>query len=224
MVIGTLIVTEEEEVEVSTSEGVELNYKFSKGFWYISEIVSHPDTEIPTVTLATDKGSFINQDKQGQIFDFSELSNMRSEGSGIVREETGVELCDRKGVRECQRELNRLNDKIAALINSEYADPALLQRLEREKEFLLQYLKEVYNPYLKRIRLTRTEADRICHAVDMAVRRSIGLIEKDNRFIAATLQARISINRYAVYRSESDLNIEIIAVKRRRGVKQVVKL
>jgi hypothetical protein len=213
MVTIKLIVTGRKEVEISTSYGLELRYRFSKGFWYITEIIKHPDTEIPTVMLRAEKNSLIDLEEYYEFFDVQSPCRTNNEGFSIAMGDAGIELSDRKTVDDCFKRLNRVNEKIALLRNGACDDPALLQGLEREREFILQYLKCVYNPYMKRMRMSSDEARRICHAVDVAVKRSIKLIEKDDRFIAATLRARITINRYAVYRSESDLNIEIFVVK-----------
>lgn len=186
------------------------NFRSSKGFYYLTEILSQPNVEIPNIILVSGN-YFIQSSEIEKHYAAEDPDNFEIVGYYVAYCENSLPLTDNKTVIDCKKRINHLNSKLAYLKAKKNPDCRQEKEIEKEKKAILAYLQETYNSALNRIKHSRSECDRINHNLNENIRRSLKILNEQCGEIKIILNSVLE-RKYccSVYRPRSDVEIDVL--------------
>jgi len=185
------------------NSGIESSYKRSKGILQVVELLKNPNTEIHSVQLS---GS---SSKVSKLADHSvkESSNIDYSENHPVGCGSPNPILDSKYVNDLKEELNRL--VYALSISTENNDLQRTDDIRRDINFIVEILKEAYNPNTKAFKDFPDEYSKSVMSVRKTITRSLRVISITDPGLARFLKKRIRIGYYCCFTPDPLVSIKI---------------
>jgi len=187
-----------------------MSVRLNKGLWIIAETIKHPYCKIPNLSFVGERHSFCKTPSDIVAQDDSTYNFGQRTGYYESFDESRIEMTDYETLRQCKLRLIFLSSQLAALENQILPDQIKLAEIKNEITAIEQYLKEVYNGKMKKIRTTPSQFDKINHSIKMAVWRAVNTMQDKNVGFAMILKKTITIGNYTIYIPMPHVEIEVV--------------